>query len=1126
MQRLSDTLVFSPSDLNAFLECEHLVQLERAREAGAPPRRRDEHAELLARKGLEHERAWRQRFIDEGRRLVDIGDDSGERDWDRDATLTLEAMRGGADVIYQGVLASEGWRGIADFLVRVEEASALGAWSYEAWDAKLARHTKPYFILQLCFYSGELGRLQRRDPDLMHIVLDTGDSEAFRCRDFAAYYRVIRRRFLASALESRPTYPYPVPHCGLCGYEDACRERWQADDHLSLVADIRRDQVEKLNAAGIRTVADLAGVDGHLRVGIGDATLERLRHQAALQTHYRETGSHRRDLLPLDERSGFRLLPKPSPGDIFFDMEGDPYFEPSRGLEYLFGATCRDLSFTYFRATARAEEKAAFEAFIDFVHERLRAWPDLHVYHYASYEPVALKRLMSEHATREEELDDLLRREIFVDLYQVVRQSIRISHPSYSIKKVRTFFMEDVGRGAVTEGGDSILAFERWRQTGDAAILRAIVDYNREDCESTLALRDWLIERKREAEARDGREISWKTVEPPKESPKRAEDDVRTAERRRALEALNAPHAALLARLLDYHRREAKPAWWAYFERHKKSLDDLLDDTEAIAYLEPVEGVEPERVDRSLVYTLQFPRQEFKLAPDTRPVEDPFRQSSAGTIVWLDEGRGRLGLKRGLGGRSDPLPSAVVAGKPFDNTVQRQAIARVADALLDLCRTWGRASALPDRYRAILDVLSRRAPRIRGVPAGASIQTPDLDEQKRLVADLDDSYLFIQGPPGSGKTWLGARLIVSLMAAGNRVGVTATSHKAINNLLREVENVAIEEGVVFQGLKKGEDEDELRGRIIRDTNDNEECEQSSAQLIAGTSWLFAREAMDGRLDYLFIDEAGQMSLADAVASASAARNIVLLGDPQQLAQVRQGVHPDGSGCSVLEHLLGGESTVREDRGLFLARTWRMHPDVCRFVSEHSYEGRLRSAPGCELQHVTSPGLSGAGLRWIPVDHHHNAQQSPEEAEAIAREVELLLSGGNVTGRDGFTRPLTPADILVVAPYNMQVRLLRAALPEGVEVGTVDKFQGREAAVVFFSMASSSGDDVPRGLEFLFDRNRFNVAVSRARCLSAVVSSPKLLEARCAKVGQMALLDVVCRLEDFIVRLRGRAAKGE
>ena len=335
--------------------------------------------------------------------------------------------------------------------------------------------------------------------------------------------------------------------------------------------------------------------------------------------------------------------------------------------------------------------------------------------------------------------------------------------------------------------------------------------------------------------------------------------------------------------------------------------------------------------------------------------------------------------------------------------------------------------------------------------------------------------------------------------------MTAPSHRAIHNLLDEVEAVAATENVTFVGLKKRSVSDEtvFEGRYITSAESNVECENSSAQLVAATAWLFAREGMDQSLDYLFVDEAGQVSLADTVAVGTCARNIVLLGDPQQLPHVTQNSHPEGAGVSVLEHLLGDAATVPTDRGIFLAHSWRMHPDVCHFVADHSYDGRLSSAAGCEHQAIASTGLAGAGLRHILVDHRHNAQQSAEEAEAIAREVRTLLQTGRVTDAAGVTRALTSADILVVTPYNMQVRCLREALPAGVEVGTVDKFQGREAPVVFFSMSSSTGDDVPRGLEFLFNRNRFNVAISRAKCLAVVVCSPRLLE---ASAGQLSRCD--------------------
>jgi predicted RecB family nuclease len=1101
MQRVGERFLFSPSDLNHFLECEHLIQLDRRRDAHTLAGRRDPHAELLAAKGAAHEQAWLERFRSERRDIAVI--ESGDRDWDRAARDTVAAMHRGAAVVYQGVFVDGDWRGISDFLVRVDRPSRLGNWSYEAWDAKLARQTKPYFVLQLCFYTEQLARIQGVEPEAMCVVLGTSTCDRLRYHDFHAYYRAVRRQFVDAAASDHETHPYPVPHCSLCHYAGRCEGAWHAEDHLSLVAGIRREQVERLHEAGIRTVEQLSAMTSAARIGIGAVALDRLRHQARLQSGFRRSGVHRYELLAADERSGFRLLPPPSPGDLFFDIEGDPYFEPEAGLEYLFGVMTVDDGaprFHPFLALERAHEKAAFEQLVDFIRERRERWPDLHVYHYAAYETTTLKRLMSAYATREDEMDDLLRGEVFVDLYQVVRQAIRISHSSYSIKKVRTFFMTGAGEGRVTGGGDSILEFERWRIAHDPAILQGIVDYNEEDCLSTLQLRDWLLDRKRELERASGVAIEWPAADAPVENTKRLEEDAATARRREQLRATDGEEAAALADLLDYHRREDKPAWWSYYDRHKKSLDDLLDDAEAIAYLAPVTGREPEKVDRSLVHALRFPEQEFKLSADARAaVEDPFRKRTAGLIWWIDARDGTLGLKRGSKRASEPLPAALVPGKPIGTSAQRQALARVADAVI--AGTTG--------YAAVRALLARELPRVRGRRTGAPLQTSDLDGQKALVASLDSSYLVVQGPPGTGKTWTGARLIVSLIAAGKRVGVAATSHKAINNMLSAIEAAAIAEHVTFTGVKKGSDDDKFGGRFVRDTPDNEECETADCDLIAGTAWLFARERMDQRVDYLFVDEAGQVALADAIAMGTAARNLVLIGDPQQLPHVRQGVHPGGSGCSVLEHALQGAATVDASRGLFLERTWRMHPDVCGFVSALSYDDRLVSASGCARQRIDSAGLSGTGLRYLPVHHSGNAQRSSEEADVVAAQVRALLSGGTFTDADGMTRALTPADILVVAPYNMHVRCIQERVPPGVEVGTVDKFQGREAAVVFFSMASSTGDDVPRGVEFLFSRNRLNVAVSRARALAILVCSPRLLETRCRNVEQMRLVNGLC-----------------
>ncbi|MGH7835685.1 MAG: DEAD/DEAH box helicase, partial [Candidatus Binatia bacterium] len=283
----------------------------------------------------------------------------------------------------------------------------------------------------------------------------------------------------------------------------------------------------------------------------------------------------------------------------------------------------------------------------------------------------------------------------------------------------------------------------------------------------------------------------------------------------------------------------------------------------------------------------------------------------------------------------------------------------------------------------------------------------------------------------------------------------------------------------------------------------------TVQLLAGTAWLFSRSEIDGQLDYLVIDEAGQVSLADALAMGTSACNVILLGDPLQLAQVSQGVHPPGSGASVLEHLLGQSTTIPEERGLFLDRSHRMHPDVCAFISEIVYAGRLHSH-GSAARRTTS---FGTGIRFRPVEHQGNRSASDEEVAQIDGLIADMLRG-SFTDADGTTRDLREEDFMVVAPYNAQVRRLRASLPSRVSVGTVDKFQGQEAPIVFFSMATSSGDDVPRNLAFLFSRNRLNVAISRAQCLAVLVCSPRLLEARCQSIEEMQLVNALCRLAEY------------
>jgi uncharacterized protein len=654
------------------------------------------------------------------------------------------------------------------------------------------------------------------------------------------------------------------------------------------------------------------------------------------------------------------------------------------------------------------------------------------------------------------------------------------------------------------------VAYEHWRKLGDSRLLDEIERYNEVDCTSTLRLRDWLLTLRPPG-------LPWHEGPVPDE-----EEEERSADRHAAEARLAATTARLLdcpgperplhelvSQLLEFHRREAKPAWWALFHRAEMREEELIEDAECIGGLRRDPETPPFADKRSTVHTFTFPPQDFKLRVGSRPRRTGSREP-VGELVFLDEDARRLQLKAGP--RTPPLPDALslIPEPPLDDKVLRAAIYRYAESVI----------AADERYGAITSLLRRDLPRLRGRPAGGPVVPPANGTTATdatlaavtAIAALDDSYLLVQGPPGAGKTHLSAVAIVELLRGRKKVGVSSNSHKAINKLLEKVAEEAQRRGLSFRGVKKcSDDEHRSSAPMITNVFENDEVDPSY-DLIAGTAWLFAREALDQALDYLFIDEAGQVSLGNLIGMGLAGRNLVLVGDQMQLAQPIQGTHPGRTGLSTLEALLEDHATVPPERGIFLDVTRRMHPDVCRFISEAVYEGRLHSHASTEAQRLVlrgaDPALRASGLSFVPVSHEDCRQKSEQEGERIAELYTSLLKQRWIN-QDGKERTLGIDDILVVSPYNMQVNLLQSLLPVGARVGTVDKFQGQEAAVVVVSMATSSAEDCPRGMEFLFSRNRLNVAISRAQALAVVVASPRLLEASCATVEQLKLVNTLC-----------------
>jgi predicted RecB family nuclease len=1140
-------LVLSATDLSNFLSCRHRTALEMAAARGTrrKPKWDDPLLDLLFKRGLEHEKAYVESLQADGRQIVSVAE---LKDPDAGVGQTLAAMRAGADVIVQAALREGCWYGRPDVMQRVEVPSELGPWSYEISDTKLARETSAGTILQLGLYSEMLAALQGRVPERFHVV--TPDREtplrSYRIDDYAAYFRLVRAQMQETVDQddgviAAANYPEPVDHCDVCPWSSECSTKRRRDDHLSLVAGISRLQRRELEARGVSTLAALAKLALPLDFKPKRGALEtyvRAREQARVQFDSRGRMPPLYESRPIADGEGLCRLPEPSPGDIFLDLEGD-LFAAEGGREYLFGiVTIEPDGQSGYRgvwAFNEHDERAAFESVIDLIVRASQLHASMHVYHYAPYEPSAFKRLMGRYATREQELDDMLRCGRFVDLYGVVRQGVRAGIERYSIKNLEVFYGFDRAV-SLADANRGLLAMEQALElscadTVPAAVLDIVEGYNRDDCLSTRHLRDWL------EQVRAGIEGEGTAV--PRPTPREAAASEKVDERARRVEALRLQLLAgvpevradrsdeqqarwLLAYLLDWHRREDKAGWWEYYRLRDLPDEELFDEPRAVAGLVHAErvGFVPHATSgkptTSVIDRYAYPAQEMEIRrKDDLRLRDG---KKFGTVVAVDRPGLTIDVKKGPTQAANH-PSSCFAHSYVNVEVLEDAIFGIGENVV----ADGGISANRDRPDVLArELLLARPPRLT---SGAFTATPGeavTDFAVRMAGDLDETVLAIQGPPGSGKTFTGGQMICALIKQGKKVGVAANSHKVIRNLL---DAAAGANDKAHAGVKLGHrnDHDEEAGgasaveTLAGNADALDALQSGRVNVLGGTAWLWARPEFASSVDVLFVDEAGQMSLANVLAMSHAARNLVLLGDPQQLEQPQKGNHPAGVDASVLQHMLGASQTIPPDRGIFLPVTWRLAPRICSFTSELFYEGRLTSKPGLERQCLAGTGaFDGCGLWILDVDHDGNRNASSEEVDAVVDLVaRLTVAGATWIDEHGAAAPIAADDILVVTPYNAQVSRLAERLESaGVRVGTVDKFQGQEAPIVIYSMATSRPEDAPRGMEFLYSLNRLNVATSRARCAAFLVASPRLFEPECRTPWQMKLANALCRFREM------------
>lgn len=1158
MKKSDKGFAFSPTDLAEHLNCAHLTRSNRMAAEGhlARPARYGPVLERIRERGIDHEQAYLAHLQDAGHCIADFTVANAES--------LGRAMARGVDVIYQPVLSDERWSGRADFLVKVAGASHFGSWHYEPVDTKLAREARAGAVLQLCVYSHLLESLQGVRPALMHLASpgDGFDRVSFRTADFAAVFRWLADELAAFVQAPGETYPEPVSHCDVCDWWSQCEARRRADDHLSYVAGITAWQMQTLRELGVPKLAALAGWEGVASVPrTSRDSFARLRDQARLQVASRGQEVPRYQLRePLDSTHGLALLPAPSENDLFLDLEGD-HFAEGGGHEYLFGWLEPGAGGAYryesHWAVTRAGERAAFERFMDRAVEIRARDPQAHIYHFAPYEPSALKRLALRHATREAELDGLLRAEAFVDLYAVVRRGLLAGVERYSIKDLEPLFGYKRAQ-ALDEAGMSRRLIEVALESGglDDALAehRAIVeDYNREDCESALRLRQWLESLRAGLEA-DGVMLPRPVTADGEASERVSALDERLATLRDALLTRLPEDAAdwspagrarfLLAHLLGFQRREDKAAWWDFFRLRGLDDEERRDERRAVVGLSFEGEVPPAKASGKRlvpIHRYRFPPQEIDARPGDELkflVPSAARDGIASTTL---PGEGNAGAAPVIEDRKlgEIVDSNVVEGlldvKKTKRTVDehpetgfffnyvraevlQESLARFGEFVL----AHGLRAEAP--YAAAVRLLERVPSPLAG-PAGSLCLPGEsvADAACRHCTRLDGQVLAIQGPPGAGKTYTGAHIIATLVERGLRVGVAAVSHRVIDNLLRAAMDVAESRGIAIDAAHR-DDPDAGRDARVQTIPKTEKAldalKSGAVQLLGATAWAWARPDYEQVVDVLIIDEAGQMSLANTLACAPAARGLVLLGDPQQLEQPLQASHPEGSDVSALAHWLEGAAVMPADRGLFLETTWRLHPDIAAFTSEIYYEGRLVPEARLGSQAVSPvPGrtlpVSGSGLRYLPVASHGNTARSQEEIQAVCTIVRALVGNAQWCDRHGELKPVGYDDLLIIAPYNAQVAALQATLPElAGRIGTVDKFQGQEAAVVIYSMTSSSPEDSPRGMAFLYDPHRFNVATSRARAVCILVGNPALFKPRCTTPQQLRLANAFCRYREL------------
>ena len=1120
-KKANGKMCYSPTDLSRYFESRFaswMDHYEKLFENNGPLGKIHRNSpdgilDLLQEKGVKHEKSIVELYAQKKKIIKVEGKNQSEK-----IKNTINAMKKGVDIIYQAALESNNFFGYADILLKKEGSSAFGNYYYIPYDIKIATIPKPTAILQLLAYCDLLKNLQGKLPDEIGVITKDGVLHIYLVATLYHYYIFFKKGFLtfhgSFSSENLPLPEKTKEHRDWSIY--AKRVLHERDD-ISLTAKIRKSHIEVLKQKGLETLTQLSKYKGGKIKGIPDDTLAILIKQTQLQVASKGKRPPCYEVLSHKDRMGLAMIPNSTENDIFIDMEGYPLLGKN-GMEYLYGFSDRKRNYQTIWAYHPRNESEAFKSFVELIHKRWFKNQNMKVYHYGHYEPSTLKRLMGQYGLCEEMVDDLLRGKVFVDLYQVLKQALLVGTYNYGLKSIESLYYPE-RETEVSSGSESAVEFSRWLSIGgnpsESEFLKRIENYNKDDCFSTLDLERFL------RKVKDDKRITYISFKSDDETKKEKDPNALktqcSEQAKLMLESINPEKRGLtfdeakddissyvyeqLAHCLDFVSREEKPDWWDYFSKQDFSHEDLREDPDALVNVSIVKPIGTE-------FKCKFDIEQdskFHKGSKVRVMEnqDPNEQLNIEDINYVN---GEIALS-GRFAAKPRNPFTLVPGKVFFNKDM------ILKSLLAYAQNYNKNIRCFGLKKCVYDILTKSPPDIKIRKKNEKLIKGDdtISELIKLTLNMNQTALCVQGPPGSGKTYTGSHVIDALIKQKKRVAISSNSHKAMNHLAMKVAELNSGCRIIklSSGTKLKEDKEQFKESHIEvKATSTKQVSLRNYDLIIGTVYYLSK--LENEVDYLFIDEATQVALPNLLAMANCADNVVLLGDQMQLEQPIKGFHPGESGNSILVYLTNGHQTVAPSFGVFLDKTYRMHPDICSFISSQFYEGRLNSMPETANQKILWSVYKQSGLFFVPIDHIGNTHASKEEIECIEKLVSEALKSKWIDEK-GIQKPITLDDILIVTPYNHQVALLKDRLPSQARIGTVDLFQGQEAALVIMSMCSSSLDDAPRGASFLLNANRMNVAISRAKALSIVVGSLKLTEGQSSSIESMKLISTYCHL---------------